>query len=689
MASLIICEKPKVAQKVALALSEGNVEQKRLHGINYYHLKRGTAELYIAPAVGHVYTLAQKTQGSGYPVFDIEWIPSYEVDKGADYTKSYVKVLESLAKKCDEYIGACDFDIEGSTIAYNIIRYACNSEKGKRMKFSALTNEDLVEAYENLLDFDYNNAHAGVARHKLDWMWGINLSRALMQAIRSAGMFKVMSIGRVQGPALSLLAKKELEIRKFKPEPYWTIYAKDEQKVKFVHEPEKQFKKEEADESLKNSTENKDNAVVTKVTQSEKKIPPNPPFDLTSLQVEAYRVFKIPPAQTLKLAQNLYEASFISYPRTSSQKLPAKLNLAKIIAALSKHQDYKESAEKLISAKRFKPHEGKKSDPAHPAIHPTGLLPGKNLPDKEKKLYDLIAKRFLSCFGEWAKRASMSVKISIGPEAFGASGSRTTYQGWFESYSPYVKLDEVSLPAYKEGEKVVVSKVKMDEKQTQPPKRYTDASIITALEKRDLGTKATRSVVIETLKKRGYVAGKKSIEVSDFGLVVYAALHKNCNEILDSKLTRQFEEKMRLIQEGKASETEVVDEGKHVLLKILDHFKSNEKQIGDWLASAFREQRRTDSILGKCNKCGENLVIRRARASGKQFAACSGYPKCTQTYPLPQHALIISTDKVCEKCGTPIYIVRRKGRRDFEMCLDPKCETKKDWGKKPAPKKKK
>ncbi|VVC71823.1 Reverse gyrase 1 [uncultured archaeon] len=683
MASLIVCEKPKVAEKVALALSDGKAERKARSGISYFEFERGGKKIFVAAAVGHIYTLKQDSKGSDYPVFDIDWAPSWEVEKEAKFTKPYLELLEKLGKECDEFVNSCDFDVEGSLIGYNVIRFACNSLQGKRMKFSALTNEDLVDAYETMGPLDTNNAIAGETRHILDWFWGINMSRALMQAIRSAGIYKVLSIGRVQGPALSLVALREHEIIHFKSEPYWMLFA-DSGDTRFTHVKDRFMKKEEAEKSLANSEAAKNKAAVERVSRTEKRLPPNPPFDLTSLQVEAFKVFGVSPAHTLSMAQTLYEGSLISYPRTSSQKLPAKLNLKKILERLSSNPDYSERAASLLKAGRVKPFEGAKDDPAHPAIHPTGQKPSSGLGERERKLYDLIVKRFLACFAEFAVREGMSVSIGLGEEKFSVSGARTVSPGWMDYYAPYAKFEEEILPDFREGAPIKISKLEMPEKVTLPPKRYTEASVIQALEKRKLGTKATRSVVIETLHKRGYIEGKKNITVTKFGLAIHATLARHCKEIMDERLTREFEDLTDAIAEGKAEEDDVVREGEGTLEIILEKFKKNEQVIGKELASTFVEQRKEEETLGKCIKCGNNIRILRNRATGKQFAACSGYPECRVTFPLPQMAKIIGTGKPCPTCGTPIILVRRKARRDFEMCLFTGCATKANWGKKNA-----
>ncbi len=670
---LIVCEKPKVAEKVANALAEGNIERESLFGVTHYRIKRHGKDIIVAPAVGHLYSLKQAKGTGGYPVFDIDWVPSYEVEKGAAFSKGYLKALESLAKKANEFVNSCDYDSEGSLIGYNIIRFAGKSDTGKRMKFSALTTEDLVEAYDTAGGLDYGNIRAGEARHMLDWFYGINLSRALMDAVRSAGRFKVMSIGRVQGPSLKILVDRERAIAAFKPVPYWELTAHIHDTT-FMHVKGRFNAKEEAEGALGRTA--KEGTVTTVEVRQFEQAPPVP-FDLTSLQVEAFRWFHFSPSQTLQIAQSLYENSFISYPRTSSQKLPAKLNHPKLLANLGKNPAYKELAAKLVAQDRTKPNEGKKEYPAHPAIHPiSGERPGE---EREGKLFDLIARRYLACFAEPAMRESGRVEVALGPENYETRGTRTVTRNWMDYYGPYAKFEEISLPPLAKGEHVKAEKLGIHEKKTKPPARFTQASIVEELESRNLGTKATRSVVIETLYKRGYV-DDKSIHVTPFGMAVCEALEHNCPEILDEELTRRIELEMDFIRTGEITEEKVIEDGKGILTIILDEFRKNQEKIGKELMGAIQETQQQQNVIGKCKVCGKDLKIIRLR-TGSVFVGCSGYPECRNTYPLPQYGKIVPLGTVCEKCGTPQVRVFRAGRKPFEMCIDPKCETKKDWGK--------
>ncbi|MFH2105728.1 MAG: DNA topoisomerase I [Candidatus Micrarchaeota archaeon] len=672
---LIIAEKPKVAQKIAEAICT-KLTRKAQGGVSYYVGEANGKEIVVVSAVGHIYTLTEKKKTNSYPAFDIQWVPSFEVDKGAAFTKPYLTLIKSLAKKADNLIIACDFDIEGSLIGGNVYRFAYGKKKGQRMKFSALTKSDLSKAYEKAGEIDFNNINAGEARHILDWYYGINLSRALMNSIRAVSKFRVMSIGRVQGPALHMLAMLEKKIKAFVSSPYWEVTAVAKG-VTFLHSQKRFLEEEKAKQALDNTGKT---AIVSSLEKKDLVISPDPNFDLTSLQVEAYSKLGIQPSRTLQLSQGLYEESLISYPRTSSQQIPSSIDVRSIIHKLKENKDYEALASKLIEKNYFTPLQGKKEDPAHPAIHPTGQK-GQFDSEYHRKLYDLIVKRFLASFADPAKKQKTDIEIDSNGEKYNASGTVTKEKNWIEFYMPYYKSKDVELPEMKQGETVPVEKKKKEKKMTKPPNRYTAASIISELEKKHLGTKATRSTIIDTLFKRGYINGK-SIEVTDFGMKVCNVLEKHAPEILDEDLTEHIEENMEKIQDGKITSDSVVQEGKDVLSKILAKWKTKEKAIGADLIDALQITIEKESTPGVCNKCGKNLRIIHMKM-GKQFVGCNGYPDCRNAYPLPGSALIKTTEELCEKCKTPIVEVIRKGSRPFKMCLDTKCETKANWGKKP------
>ncbi len=668
MNTLVIAEKPSVALRIAIAIGNGQQKRMGVGRVSYYEIDGPSGKTYVAAAVGHLFTIRQKGSVRGYPVLDVEWAPSYAVSKGSFFTKDYLDVLRSGGK-------GCNYDVEGTVIGTNIIKElsALPVEKlngvAKRMKFSTTTTRDLLAAYSSMTPLDMNNFYAGEARHILDWLWGINLSRALTSAM-SGSMHMMLSIGRVQGPALALLSRRELDIAAFVPKPFWKVIA-NVNGTEFLNDRGEIFDKATADAALKTASAASGNGKVTAVDEKEEQRWPWPPFDLTSLQLEASRAMRFDPSQTLKLAQALYERSYISYPRTSSQKLPPSLGLPGILEDLAKNPAYAQHASKLIDAKRFRPVEGSKVDEAHPAIFPTGVMP-KTLSAEEAKLYDLITRRFLACFAEPARVARSKVTLDFGGETFSASGAVIREKGWLDYY-PFARLDERTLPAFERGGHAAAESMESRQLETQPPRRYTKASIISELEKRNLGTKATRAGIVDTLFKRNYVEGS-SIRVTDFGMTVYKTLAKNCEMIVTDETTKKLEEEMESITKGTKTEEEVIQEGKDMLMQAIKLFDTNKAQIAEAMKSSFANA----NTVGKCPTDGGDLLIRKSMR-GKQFVSCSNYPKCTTSYPLPQMAKIVPTDAVCQYCHTPIVKVIRRGRPPFEIDLDPNCVTKKEF----------
>ncbi len=680
---LIISEKPKSAQKIAMALADGKPLKKANAGVSYYLVTHGNKDIVVASTVGHIFGLAQKMiEGKkkwDYPVFDVEWKPSNEIRTSSEHTKKYIDTIKKLSKHAKEFTIATDYDIEGEVIGLNAIRFACGKKDAARMKFSTLTKPDLVKAYEKKSKtLDWSQAEAGLARHEMDYYYGINLSRGLIHAIKAAGSFKILSSGRVQGPALKILVDKEKEIKAFIPVPYWQIQLlgnSKEGKIEAWHQKDKFWKKDEAEAVLKKT--NGQEAVVDDVKREQFEQKPPHPFDLTSLQTEAYRAFGISPKETLDIGQFLYTDGLISYPRTSSQKLPEALGLRNIMTEISKNPVYRELCAKLLKKPELKPHEGDKSDPAHPAIYPTGIQAVK-LTDRKLKVYDLIVRRFLATFAESAARETMTITINVNSEFFIAKGTRTVKAGW-HTYYKYIPFKDEELPDVKKDENISVEEIKIHDKETQPPRRYTPASIIRELEKRNLGTKATRANIIETLFSRHYVHGDNSIQVTELGIRTTEILEKYSPGILDEELTRHFETEMDEIREGTKDREQVLSEARVVLEKILLDFKKKEKAIGTELLESLQATRDEISIVGKCPNCPEGMLRIIASRAGSRFVACNAYPNCKTTFSLPQQALVKPTNNLCKACNYPVVLVIRKGRRPWNMCINSQCPDKLEW----------
>ncbi len=678
--TLIVTEKPTAARTIAKALADGKIEKHEENGAVWYEIKKGKKKYVIAPAAGHLYTLKQKEKGWDYPRFDVEWIPSFKASKTAKFSEKYFRVLEKLAKDATDVIIATDYDDEGEVIGYNILRFMLGREKAKRMKFSTMTKEELEESFKNMIKINKNLAEAGLTRHYMDWYFGINLTRALTNSIKKVGKrFRIISTGRVQGPTLYFLAKHEEKIKAFKPKPFWQVELELKLRrniYKAVFEKDKIWDKKEAEEILKKADKKFANVKDVKkrvITQK-----PPKPYNTTSFVADVYRYFGYSPRDAMRIAESLYQAGYISYPRTASEKLPPDIDYKKILSSLSKISKYKKLCNRLLVKDELKPNEGKKTDPAHPAIYPTAQVP-KKLGSKQQKVYDLVVHRFLAIFGEPAKRESQKVILDVDGKIFFLSGIRTIEPGWTELYGKYAAREETILPELKIGDKIEIRKVNLISKETQPPQRYSQGSVIKEMEVRGLGTKATRPQILQILYNRGYLFGK-SIEVTELGLNLAKILKKNVSDIVSEELTRKFEEETDAIERGEKTMNEVLEEVKKAITKISKKFKKKELKIGKELTESVVKTYERQSILGKCPKCGGTIKVFKMWKTGNRFAGCTNYKKgCDFSAPLPREGLIIPTGKVCPHCGTPIIEVRRSGKRPFRMCLDPNCPTKKDW----------
>ncbi len=648
MTQVIIAEKPSAARKLESAL-------------------KGQRDVIVVPAVGHLFGL--KGIKRGYPVFDVEWKPTFEISKSSAFSKKYFLAMKKLVKKADELIVATDYDIEGEVIGLNIVRSLFGKKDAERMKFSTLTAHDLQKAYFNRSKtLDWGQANAGEARHHLDWFYGINLSKAVMSALSKAtNSFQKLSIGRVQGPALALLAKRELQIRAFVSKPYWNIFAN----FKFgqaIHK-EKQFWEQKKAKQIFEKVRDQ-HGTVSKIEKSLQQILPPVPFDLTSLQMEAWRVFRISPKATLVLAQKLYTAAYISYPRTSSQRLPPQIGYKKILNALSRNSNYTKLA-KYVLTTSLKPRQGGKIDPAHPAIYPTGELPKKLDPD-EFRIYDLIVKRFFAVFGHAGERELTNLEFIIEDEPFVMNLSRTTKNGWLDLYAPYLRYKDVKIPSLLVG-KAYAQKTTIEQKETEPPARYTQASIIKELEKRNLGTKATRANIIDILYQRGYVFGAP-IQVSDLGLTIVDTFEKYSPQIVSEELTRNFELDLEKIRANKIKKETVLDRAKKIVTQLTTEIDLHKEKIGKELSKALektREAERKKNTLMKCQKCNKgDLRVLYSRRVRKRFLACSGYPDCKTTFSLPQKGNLTMLKKKCEKCGANLIKVKAARKRAWELCIN-------------------
>eukprot|EP00742_Colponemidia_sp_Colp-10_P009056 GILJ01009847.1.p1 GENE.GILJ01009847.1~~GILJ01009847.1.p1 ORF type:complete len:671 (-),score=111.91 GILJ01009847.1:101-2113(-) len=631
---LIVAEKPSAAYKIATSF--GKVVRKSVNGISYYEVDGPEYTIAVAPAVGHLYGLKKVGERPKYPIFKVQWAPKSEINKRAKYTFNYALMLKRLGSKAKFVTVATDNDIEGEVIGVNIVQQLLKKQDANRMIFSTLTTKELQTAYrERQPCLNWNLANAGVVRHKIDWYFGINLSQALTTAVSKAvNFFKPLSIGRVQGPALSLLVQREREIQNFVPVPYWKLAAVvtiNGKEITLTHSVEKYMTEHEAQEAVKRLQGS--GLVVSKSTEELKSIIPPYAFDLTTLQMEAHKLFGFSPVYTLQLAQQLYEDALISYPRTSSQKLPRTLGLHNILSKIANQPAYKDLVQQILAnhpTKNIAPRDGPESDPAHPAIYSTGELPSAKFYEKkdQAKLYDLITKRFLSACSQMTcetvnftvqlvpngsssfvtadepvkktrgrpKKTVVPVASSELPAQFASQvdtftvhGTIVQKAGWHSVYEPYARH---YLPVYesriaKEGEAFTAS-FAVDSLTTKPPFRYSQASLVKTLSDLELGTKGTRAAIVDALASRRYITGNKAITVFPLGMELVQTLESHCPSILSVDLTRKLEKDIENICSGNGMVDQVLAEAESHVTTMYTALTSQSNQIGQDLAETIR-----------------------------------------------------------------------------------------------------
>ncbi len=675
MKTLVISEKPTAAKKIATALDE-NEKPKVLtkYGIQYFECSRNSDIIYVIPSIGHLYTIKQEGKGWDYPIYSWKWVPLYEVDKKAKRVQNFIKLFTAISKNVDRFVVATDYDIEGSVIGYNIVKFACSEDainRAYRMKFSTLTKEELINSYDNLMNsLDFEIVNAGITRHQIDWLYGINLTRALTLSLKNTtNWFKILSTGRVQGPTLKFIIDKENEIDLHIPIPYWNakILFEINGKEFFAIYKRRINTKQEVRNIL--NIKNKQ-ALVSEIKESDIIIKPPTPFNLSALQSEAFRLFSYSPKRTLQIAQKLYLDALISYPRTNSQQFPESIKIDEILKKLETFNKYKQLI-KQLKGKKLTPTKGEKKDPAHPPIHPTGEHPTRALSQQEVRIFELIIRRFLAILGENAIKTNIIASLDLEGFIFTINGTHIKKEGWRIFYKPYLSDKDIDLPNIQEGQAIPIKDIIIEDKFTKPPSRYTYGSLLKKLEYENLGTKATRAEIIENIHKRGYVI-KKSFEPTQLGRVVINTLKRFAPEIISPEMTRNLELKMNAIQEKKIDMQLVMNEAVENLKQILNKFKEKEKDIGTSLSEGLKLYYETQRVLGTCPVCKTGkLVIIYSKKTKKRFVGCTNYFEgtCNVSRPLPQKGTIYPTKEICSKCGFPVVKIS-SGKRLRKMCVN-------------------
>lgn len=663
---LIICEKAIAAMRIATILSNNRFKIQRINNIPVYFFEND--ESMVVGLRGHIISL-------DYPQRYALWnrTKPRELIRVAPCKKENEKAIASSLKKLandvDEVIVATDFDREGELIgveAVDILREIKPDIKVRRARFSSLTKEEVADAFENLSEVDYNLSKSAEARQIIDLAWGATLTRFISLASGQLGK-DFLSVGRVQSPTLRLIVDKEKEIQSFKPKAYWEIegiFEKDKKHFSAKH-AEGRFWEDERAKKIFENVKSAKKAIVLDVTKTRKKEKPPAPFNTTAfLQVATSLGFSA--SDAMDIAENLYQSGLISYPRTDNTVYPKTLNLRNVLKKLS---EMFPEANEILSLKVLRPTRGKKLTTDHPPIYPVSV-PKNRLTPEQNKIYELVVRRFFATLAPEMLFETTDVSLSVNNEKFISSGYRIIEQGW-RKYYPYIKTKETLLPALEKDDDVNILKIEMPKKETQPPKRYSQGSLIQFMEKLGLGTKSTRHEIIKKLYNRGYIQSKQTVPTKT-GFAVSEALESYAEPITKHDMTSTLEEEMNRIAEGKKSLDDVVKESQDMLENVMDVLEKNGEKIGEQIRTALREQ----NIVGVCPKCGENMIIIRSKRD-KRFAGCISFPKCTNSYPLPQNGKIIPLNEKCEHCGAPtIKLITKKGPMSF--CINMECPGRKN-----------
>lgn len=631
---------------------------------------------------GHVRDLPRKSIGVK---IEKDFEPNYQIIKGKE---KIIKHLQTSAQKAGLVLLAPDPDREGEAIAWHLKTLLDKKGKVKRIEFHEITKEAVSNAVEHPREIDMARVNAQQARRILDRVVGYKISPLLWKKVR-----KGLSAGRVQSPAVRLICEREEEINQFKSEEYWHILAEltSSKKINFSARltakdgqplggrPQERGRTiGSQEEAQKIISELKDKSyLVSQINKKEQNRYPAPPFITSTLQQEAARKLGFSAKRTMMIAQNLYEGvnvkgegqvGLITYMRTDSVRIASEAeNAVRKFILETFGKDF-------LPAHAIKYKKKKQAQDAHEAIRPTSVFrhPEKikdSLKPDEIKLYDLIWKRFVACQMMPAIFDQTSIEISAKEHQFRASGSTLKFEGfikiYLESEEEEGEKENISrLPQLEEGEVLSLIKLSPEQHFTQPPPRFNEASLVKELEKIGIGRPSTYAPIISTIQERGYVEKEdKILKPTEIGITTNGLLVKHFPVIMDYKFTAQME-----------------DDLDDIVAKKKDWVKTLKEFYGPFAKSLEKAEVKMEKVKKEietkeaCPKCTKMLVIRQGRYG--DFIACSGYPKCKFTKPLPEdEAKATEGQEKCEKCGKPMA-VKHSRFGSFLACTGyPNCKN--------------
>ena len=623
----------------------------------------------VEASMGHVIDLPKSKMGID---IDNNFEPQYITIRGKG------KVLNKLRKEVknsENVLLATDPDREGEAISWHLYRALNLDEENVRIEFNEITKSAIQKALKEARPIDKNLVDAQQARRLLDRLVGYKLSPLLWSKVRRG-----LSAGRVQTVAVKIICEREKEIKNFVKEEYWTITVEFEQDGEvFTADLQridgKKFKISNETEALKIVEDlKKADFIVKKVKERDRKRNPLPPFTTSTLQQRAANALNFSANQTMYIAQQLYEGidigaegtvGLISYIRTDSTRISDE-------AAGNARNFIKDNfGEKYLPEKSRAYGRSRGAQDAHEAIRPTSVdrhpeKVKKYLSPEQYKLYDLIWRRFVASQMSPAIYRVLTVNIQAGDKyLFRATGSRIVFPG-FLKVTNEKEREDVILPELVEGDKLPVRKYDPQQHFTQPPPRFTEASLVKTLEEEGIGRPSTYAPIISTIISRGYVEREgRQLVPTDLGFIVVDLLSKHFPDVTDIEFTAQMEKKLDSIEEGKEDWKKILADFYHPFAARLE--EAIEKMERVELAAETTEE--------KCEVCGRPMVIKYGRFG--KFLACSGYPECTNTKPF-----LIKTGVNCPECkdGEIIQRKTRRGRIFYGCSNYPDCEFT-SWNK--------
>ncbi len=723
---LIVTEKNNSAKKIADILSGGTAQEDASFRTPYYTWEGEDGPQTAIGLKGHVLNPAFGEEYKSWQKVDPrDLIDAPLIKQPVD--KNVVKAIKKVAKDADDLVIATDFDREGELIGLEALQEIVESnpdlataegvhEDGtpvKRARYSALTKEEIDRAFSNLDELSMELANAGAARQDIDLIWGATLTRAVSRATRRFGA-NFLSVGRVQSPTLGLIVERELERRAHVPEPYWEIvasFAHADGSFEAHHSTDKFWKEAEAKAALEGT---KSPGTVTEIKARKNNRKPPTPLNTTAFTTDASNRLSITPARAMRLAEDLYMDGYVSYPRTDNTVYPPSLDTRELISELVKIEDFSAAAP-LLDKPELEATRGKKETTDHPPIYPTSAVNPKRLEarsEAHRKVYELIARRFLATFSEPMISESTRADIRAGDQDYFVRGSVVIDPGFAGIYT-YARSADNEIPKLEEGQELPLDgDPELLAKETQPPGRISQGKLIEMMEERGLGTKATRADIIQKLYYRGYVHGNPP-EPSETGVKMYEGFKQYVPRMADSEMTAQLESEMDQIAQGQMTKDQVLTDSREALRSAYDEMGADvdvEEEDAPWrqFARLVWSGMDEDRILGPCVVCKEAgrkqedgspnmLRVIRARKSGKSFVGCQGWDgdnpdspdSCDQTFPMPQPRFydVHKLEEVCSVCErTPRVSVAQKFKpgRPWKLCFNDDCPSMEEMKRKRA-----